>query len=87
MLRHLATRIGSWRAAGGADATLAADYRSRSLSLGNRVRAGLPGERTIEGLAEAIDGLGRLRIDTGGQTVTVSAGDITHLRPLCRDPG
>ncbi len=88
VLRHLAIRIGSWRAAGGADATLAADYRLHSLSLGTRVRAGLPGERTIEGTAEAIDGLGRLRIDTGGQTVTVSAGDITHLRPLPRrDPG
>src|SRR6185369_6808306 len=81
VLRQLARRIGSWRAAGGADATLARDYQARSLTIGIRVRASLPGDRAVEGVAVAIDDLGRLRIDTGGQPVTVSAGDITHLRP------
>jgi BirA family biotin operon repressor/biotin-[acetyl-CoA-carboxylase] ligase len=82
VLRHLAARIGDWRAAGGADAALAADYRSRSVTIGNRVRASLPGDRTIEGIAADVDDMGRLRIDTGQeQVVTVSAGDITHLRP------
>lgn len=90
VLRHLGTRIGAWRTAGGADAALAADYRSRSVTIGNRVRASLPGDRTVEGVAVDVDDLGRLRIDTGdphtrgaGQdgVVTVSAGDITHLRP------
>ncbi len=82
LLRHLAVRIGSWRAAGGADSTLAADYRMHSMTLGTRVRASLPGDQTVEGVADAVDDLGRLRIDTGGQTVTVSAGDITHLRNI-----
>lgn len=41
----------------------------------------MPGDRHVEGVAEAVDELGRLRIDTGEQTVTVSAGDVTHLRP------
>jgi BirA family transcriptional regulator, biotin operon repressor / biotin---[acetyl-CoA-carboxylase] ligase len=81
VLRQLAARIGGWRTAGGADAGLAGDYRSRSQTLGTRVRASLPGERTVEGTADAIDELGRLRIDTGTETVTVSAGDVTHLRP------
>jgi BirA family biotin operon repressor/biotin-[acetyl-CoA-carboxylase] ligase len=81
VLRHLAARIGDWRAAGGADAALATDYRSRSVTIGNRVRATLPGDRTIEGVAADVDDLGRLRIDIGDEVLTVSAGDITHLRP------
>ena len=81
VLRHLAARIGSWRTANGADATLAADYRSRSVTIGNRVRASLPGDRAVEGVAADVDELGRLRIDTGAEVLTVSAGDITHLRP------
>ncbi len=67
---------------GGADATLAADYRSRSVTIGNRVRASLPGDRAVEGVAADVDDVGRLRIDTGEEVVTVSAGDITHLRPV-----
>jgi BirA family biotin operon repressor/biotin-[acetyl-CoA-carboxylase] ligase len=81
VLRHLARRIDGWRAAAGADATLAADYRTHSVTIGSRVRAGLPGDRAVEGVAADIDDLGRLRIDTGAEVVTVSAGDITHLRP------
>ena len=82
VLRHLAARIAGWRSTGGADATLAADYRRHSLTIGTRVRASLPGDRAVEGVADAVDELGRLRIDTGEQMVTVSAGDITHLRPV-----
>jgi len=39
------------------------------------------GDRTVEGVAVDVDDLGRLRIDTGDEVLTVSAGDITHLRP------
>jgi BirA family biotin operon repressor/biotin-[acetyl-CoA-carboxylase] ligase len=80
VLSHLAARIDRWRAAGGVDATLAGDYRSRSVTIGNRVRASLPGDRTVSGVAADVDDAGRLRIDTGVEVVTVSAGDITHLR-------
>ncbi len=78
VLSHLAARIEAWRAA---DPALAADYRRHSATLGTRVRALLPGDRQIEGLAEAVDELGRLRIDTGARRAAVSAGDIVHLRP------
>ncbi|MBJ7400534.1 biotin--[acetyl-CoA-carboxylase] ligase [Mycolicibacterium sp.] len=81
VLAELTSRIDRWRAAGGPDATLVADYRSRSLTLGTRVRVSLPGDREIVGLATDLDESGQLSIDTGAQTVTVSAGDITHLRP------
>ncbi len=82
ILRHLAARVADWRTAKGADAALAADYRARSVTIGQRVRATLPGDRAVEGVAADVDDLGRLRIDTGGELVTVSAGDITHLRPV-----
>jgi BirA family biotin operon repressor/biotin-[acetyl-CoA-carboxylase] ligase len=51
------------------------------VTLGNRVRATLPGDREIVGTATDLDELGQLHIDTGSQIVAVSAGDITHLRP------
>ena len=81
VLAELTARIDRWRSAGGPDTTLVADYRRRSVTLGTRVRALLPGDREIIGVAADLDGSGQLSIDTGAQTVTVSAGDITHLRP------
>ena len=81
ILRELAGRIDAWRTAGGADGALIADYQRYSLTLGTRVRASLPGDREVVGLARGVDELGRLQIETGGEAVTVSAGDITHLRP------
>lgn len=81
VLRHLAARIAAWRSAGGADEALAADYRRYSCTLGAQVRADTPGDHRVEGLAEAIDDTGRLIINTGTETVTVSAGDVTRLRP------
>lgn len=80
LLTELGRRIVAWRAARGADWALAADYRARSLTLGNRVRAHLPGGREVVGLATAVDDQGRLCIDTGAQTVVVSAGEVVHLR-------
>ena len=59
----------AWRTAKGADAALAADYRARSVTIGNRVRASLPGDRAVEGVATDVDDLGRLRIDTGDEVV------------------
>jgi BirA family transcriptional regulator, biotin operon repressor / biotin---[acetyl-CoA-carboxylase] ligase len=81
ILRELAIRIDAWRTAGGADSALVADYQRYSLTLGSRVRATLPGDRELIGRAESVDEMGRLCIDTGGEVVTISAADITHLRP------
>jgi BirA family biotin operon repressor/biotin-[acetyl-CoA-carboxylase] ligase len=80
ILRELATRIEAWRSAAGADQALVADYLRHSLTLGRRVQATLPGDRQVVGTAQAVDEMGRLLVDTGGQTVSVSAGDVTHLR-------
>jgi BirA family biotin operon repressor/biotin-[acetyl-CoA-carboxylase] ligase len=80
LLHELGARIERWRAAGGADDRLIADYRSRSLTINSRVRALLPGGGEIVGTATSIDAQGRLLIDSGDQTVAVSAGDVVHLR-------
>jgi BirA family biotin operon repressor/biotin-[acetyl-CoA-carboxylase] ligase len=81
ILRELALRIDAWRTAGGADSALIADYQRYSLTLNSRVRATLPGDREVIGLARSIDETGRLCVDSGAETVAISAGDITHLRP------
>ena len=81
ILAELSARIDSWRRAGGEDPRLVADYRARSITLGTKVRALLPGQREIVGTATDLDEFGQLHIDTGAQTIAVSAGDITHLRP------
>jgi BirA family transcriptional regulator, biotin operon repressor / biotin---[acetyl-CoA-carboxylase] ligase len=82
LLDGLARRIAGLRVARGADATLIAEYTAHSLTIGARVRATLPGDREIIGDARYVDDQGRLCIDTGGETVVVSAGDIVHLRPF-----
>jgi BirA family biotin operon repressor/biotin-[acetyl-CoA-carboxylase] ligase len=88
ILRALGSRIERWSSAGGPDDALVADYRRCSLTLGTEVKATMPGDRQVVGIARSIDELGRLRIDTGDAIVTVSAGDIAHLRPLRRNaPG
>ncbi|OMC09958.1 MULTISPECIES: biotin--[acetyl-CoA-carboxylase] ligase [unclassified Mycobacterium] len=80
VLRELGSRITAWRLARGADWQLAADYRARSLTIGTRVRAELPGGREVVGTASAVDDQGRLCVETEGETVVVSAGDVVHLR-------
>jgi BirA family transcriptional regulator, biotin operon repressor / biotin---[acetyl-CoA-carboxylase] ligase len=80
VLRELGGRIVAWQAARGADWQLAADYRARSLTIGSRVRAQLPGGKEIVGTASGIDDHGRLCLETGHETVVVSAGDVVHLR-------
>jgi len=79
VLRRLGERVDAWR---NGDPRLVVEYRSRCDTIGQRVRATLPGDRAVEGIAVDVDDLGRLRIDTGDEAVTVSAGDITHLRPV-----
>lgn len=59
------------------DAARAA-YRERCSTLGRRVRVDLPADRSVEGVAEAVDEAGRLVVDG----TAYGAGDVVHLRPL-----
>lgn len=55
-----------------------AGYRERCDTIGRRVRVELPGGRSVEGLAEAVDDDGRLVVDG----LPYGAGDVVHLRPV-----
>jgi BirA family biotin operon repressor/biotin-[acetyl-CoA-carboxylase] ligase len=81
LLNELGRRVDVWRRVGGASGGLSNDYRARSLTIGNPVRATLPGGREIVGTARSIDEQGRLCIEAGGHLVAVSAGDVVNLRP------
>jgi len=73
-LRHLATRLDS------SDDVLLDHYRARLETIGARVRI----ERAvgpIEGVARDVDDLGGLVVEApDGSRVTISAGDVVHLR-------
>ncbi|WP_432085595.1 MULTISPECIES: biotin--[acetyl-CoA-carboxylase] ligase [unclassified Streptomyces] len=83
VLRSLAQWYGEWTRAGGDPGAsgLQEAYAAGCATLGRRIRAELPGERTLEGEAIALDGDGRLVVATeGGGTEAVGAGDIVHVR-------
>lgn len=57
-------------------------YRDRCDTLGRRIKLSLPDERSVEGVAEDVDGEGRIVVRTDdGQRFTAAAGDVLHLRP------
>lgn len=52
-------------------------YRALCSTIGAPVRVELPGDRAVEGTAEAVDDDGRLVVDG----TPYAAGDVVHLRP------
>ena len=96
ILAELTARIDRWTAFGGPDPALAKDYRQHSLTLDTRVRATLPGDRDIVGMATDINELGHLCIDTGTGTVAIEvrfgyekplrfvAGDEIEIGPFMK---
>jgi BirA family transcriptional regulator, biotin operon repressor / biotin---[acetyl-CoA-carboxylase] ligase len=84
LLLCLAARDAQWRDGGGdPDASrLRSDYRAACASLGTEVRVDLPGGDALTGIAEDVDGDGRLLLlDAHGRRRAVAAGDVVHLRP------
>ncbi|GHH86542.1 biotin--[acetyl-CoA-carboxylase] ligase [Streptomyces capitiformicae] len=85
VLRALEEWYGRWRSAGGDPGLsgLQETYAAGCATLGRKVRAELPGERSVVGEAVAVDGDGRLVLATGeGVQEPVGAGDIVHLRAV-----
>ncbi|MFD6433164.1 biotin--[acetyl-CoA-carboxylase] ligase [Streptomyces venezuelae] len=84
VLRSLEHWYVTWRDASG-DPTasrLQETYAAGCATLGRRVRAELPGNRSLTGEAVALDTDGRLVLATEeGIQEPVGAGDIVHLRP------
>jgi BirA family biotin operon repressor/biotin-[acetyl-CoA-carboxylase] ligase len=85
LLGVLGDHVRDWRESGGADSRLAAKYRAMCSTLGVLVRAELPGDREVIGVARDVDEQGRLCIEgegeRAGEDVVLSAGDVVHLRP------
>ncbi|MFI6091709.1 biotin--[acetyl-CoA-carboxylase] ligase [Streptomyces sp. NPDC051218] len=83
VLRSLEQWYGDWRTAEGDPlaSRLQETYAAGCATLGRKVRAELPGDRSITGEAVAVDGDGRLVLATEeGVQEPVGAGDVVHLR-------
>lgn len=74
------------RAGGNAEVSgLASEVRGSMLTLGQRVRASFPDGTALVGRAESLDAQGRLLVSAGGETTSLTAADITHLRAVAED--
>ncbi|NAZ88728.1 biotin--[acetyl-CoA-carboxylase] ligase, partial [Kineococcus indalonis] len=77
-LRALRERLDEWAAD---PAATAAAYRAACLTLGEPVRAHLPGGDVLDGEAEDVDADGRLVVRaSGGARTGLAAADVVHLR-------
>ena len=76
-------RLAQWQDVNGdAEACgLAADYAQACVTLGREVRVSLLDGSVVDGRAAEIAPDGRLRVDVGGELITIGAGDVEHLRP------
>jgi BirA family transcriptional regulator, biotin operon repressor / biotin---[acetyl-CoA-carboxylase] ligase len=82
ILDALADHYRAWQEAGGdASAGLAADYTRVCRTVGSEVEVHLPDGRTLRGRAVGVDDDGGLVVDSGGTRVSLSAGDVVHVRP------
>ena len=62
--------------------TWLADYRTHCVTLDQQVKVTQVAGEAIEGIASDVDAHGQLILETGGQLVAVSIGDVEHVRPL-----
>jgi BirA family transcriptional regulator, biotin operon repressor / biotin---[acetyl-CoA-carboxylase] ligase len=83
LLEQLERRYLRWIAAqrdGTGSGELRHEYLSLSATVGRHVRVSLPGGRTLTGTSCDVDHAGRLVIRSADGPVSVSAGDVVHLR-------
>jgi len=75
----------TWRdqsSPGDADACgLRREYAGRCTTLGREVVVTMPGAEAISGTAAGVDWAGRLEVRTAHGRVSVTAGDVMHVRP------
>ncbi|HEX7105658.1 MAG TPA: biotin--[acetyl-CoA-carboxylase] ligase [Acidothermaceae bacterium] len=80
VLRDIGAGYREWVAAGGEGAPVLAGYRELCATIGQRVRADLPGGGAVEGLAVDVRADGALVIEGADGRRPVTAGDVVHLR-------
>lgn len=84
VVRSLAASMADLQASGG-DAGISGlhrDVNAACATVGSSVRVSLPDSTTLIGTAQAVGTDGHLEVrDATGALVTVSAGDVTHVRP------
>ncbi len=85
LLAALAHWYLAWRdqaSPGDADACgLRREYTRRCATLGREVVVTMPGAEAISGTAAGVDWAGRLEVRTAHGRVSVTAGDVVHVRP------
>lgn len=83
MIAEFCVQQAAWRAAGGLSEEQQRLYRQACATIGQDVKALLPGGATLRGIAEDIDAQGRLciRLADTGELHPLTAGDVTHVRP------
>jgi BirA family biotin operon repressor/biotin-[acetyl-CoA-carboxylase] ligase len=87
MLEQLARDYAAWRAGGGdiggaaGGEPLLAAYLRVCDTVGRPVQVAQPDGTVLAGVATAVDGIGRLVLRTASGDVSVSAGDVQHVRP------
>ncbi|HET6561401.1 MAG TPA: biotin--[acetyl-CoA-carboxylase] ligase [Marmoricola sp.] len=82
LLAALGRRYDAWnRSAGDPARGVLDDYRRHCVTIGQPVRIHLPSGAILQGVAVEVDAAGALVVESGGRRVTVSAGDVVHVRP------
>ena len=82
LLAALGRRYDAWRRTAGDPASgVLEDYRRHCVTVGQPVRVHLPAGSVLEGTAVGVDPDGALVVSSGDRRVTVSAGDVVHVRP------
>ena len=84
LLRRFAVQVDRFQSASGSHAELLESYDQRCDTIGRRVRVSLPGGEERVGTATGIDGQGRLTVSSKTGVLTVTAGDVVHLRSVGR---
>lgn len=78
LLGHLERLYRPWAEASGDPSVVREAYLERCVTVGAQVQVELPDGSTLRGRADDVDLHGRLVVDG----TAVSAGDVTHVRPL-----
>lgn len=82
LLAAILASLGEARGLLGSAAGLRAAYLDRCVTIGQRVRAELPGGGRLVGDAVGIDDVGRLVVRAEAGEQAVAAGDVVHLRAV-----